>query len=180
MRLDQLVPVLHHEDQLTLQIRGFSARPANGLQRAGICTWQQLIAMTPADLLGLPAVGRKSVIEIIASVLSRAAVQSLLGLDRHASGDAVSPGSRMDPGEAKMPHEPDLALLAEGKPDACSTAALPGLQILARWAVCIGARPPSALHSSLQNLKFSRTMWRKRFMHCGRPHSSHRSVLRPG
>ncbi len=137
-RLDQLVSAFHYDDQLTLQIRGFSARPANGLQRAGICTWQQLIAMTPADLLRLPAVGRKSVTEIIAAVLSRAAVQSLLGAGRHASDDAVSPGSRMERGEAKMPHEPDPAPAAGAKPNACGTAALPGLQILARWAVCIG------------------------------------------
>ena len=87
----------------------------------------------------------------------------------------------MDPGVAKMPHEPDLALLADGKPDACSTAALPGLQILARWAVCIGAA--ATVGAALELAEISSSPRR-----CGasgsctadRPRSSHRSVLRPG
>ena len=134
-RLHRIAPILHGNPQTPLPLDALSTRPANGLQRSGVSTWQDLVGMTPAELLELPAIGRKSVAEIIALVLSRAAVQALLGADGNAAPSSTAGDST---GESRELDDPDLGLSELSEPSILSSAALPGLQTTARWAICIG------------------------------------------
>ena len=134
-RLHRIAPILHGYPQTPLPLDALSTRPANGLQRSGVSTWQDLVGMTPADLLELPAVGRKSVAEIIALMLSRAAVQALLGVDGNAAPSSTAGDST---GESRELDDPDLGLSELSEPSILSSTALPALQTTARWAICIG------------------------------------------
>ena len=154
-RLHRIAPILRGNQQKPLPLDALSARPANGLQRSGVSTWQHLVGMTPAELLELPAIGRKSVAEVIALALSRAAVQALLGADGNAGASSTAGDST---GESRELDDPDLGLSELTEPSILSSAALPGLQTTARWAISSGTLRPSARYLSLQSLVFCRTM----------------------
>jgi len=135
LRLHQIAPVLDRDSQMPLPLHAFSARPANGLRRSGMSTWQELVGMTPADLLKLPTVGRKSVAEIIALVLSRAAVQALLC---SAGNAALASPAGNSAGRSKNFGDPYLVPSEFNERDILASEALPGLHTLTRWAICIG------------------------------------------
>jgi hypothetical protein len=135
LRLGQIAPALDPNSQTPLPLDAFSARPANGLRRYGVSTWHELVGLTPAELLKLPALGHKSVAEIIALVLSRAAVQVLVGAD---TCTALSQGAGSPAGETAELVDTDVASSKLGEPRISVGEALPGFQTLGRWAICIG------------------------------------------
>src|SRR5689334_12019341 len=47
-RLHWVTPIRYGNSQAPLPLEALSARPANGLHRSGIFTWQNLAGMTPA------------------------------------------------------------------------------------------------------------------------------------
>jgi hypothetical protein len=134
-RLQQIAPILQGKSHTPLPLDVLSTRPANGLQRSGISTWQNLVNLTPAELLELPSIGHKSVAEIIALALSRAAVQVLLGADVN---ETPSSAATRATGEGREHGDPDKAPSELNGPNILSDAAIPNLQTAARWAVCIG------------------------------------------
>ena len=134
LRLDEIVPVLHRDSHLPLQLDAFTTRPANALQRSGVCTWQQLLGMTSTDLLRLPSVGTKSVTEIITVVLTRAAVQVLVSPDENEAWSSTAG----IPAEGEKADVSISAPSSRSEPGISDGAALPGLQTVERWAACIG------------------------------------------
>jgi len=134
VRLDQVAPVLQ-DCPIPLQLQAFSTRPANGLRKGGVSSWQQLVAMTPADLLALPAVGRKSAIEIIAVALSKAAVRSL---QDHRQTTTSSPTASTALRDCGKTNESRDSPHGQSDPAQLAKAILSSLQIITRWAICIG------------------------------------------
>ncbi len=137
-RLRQIAPSLSQNSQAPLPLQALSTRPANGLLRNGVSNWNELACQTPAQLLELPALGWKSVTEIIALALHRAAMQALLGIDdveAALSAAELSVAKTQDAEHdvsASRPHEP-----GEIEPNISANASLPGLETLTRWAICI-------------------------------------------
>jgi hypothetical protein len=139
-RLDQIAPGVGQDSRILLPLHVLSTRPANGLRRSGVSTWNELACLTPGDLLRLPALGRKSVSEIVALALQVAAMQLVLGPNSAAAAlSAAEPGesnaedAECDISTPATPHRPGIS--ASGIPVRASP---PGLGTLARWAMCVG------------------------------------------
>jgi hypothetical protein len=137
-RLHHFAPSLGQQAQMPLPLHILSTRPANSLRRSGISTWQELTYMTVADLLRLPALGRKSVAEIVAVALRVAAMQMVLGPDgATAALSAVEYREQMSqalfPMNSPVPYEPGGTASSMW-----AGAHLPALERLARWAICVG------------------------------------------
>jgi Sigma-70, region 4/Bacterial RNA polymerase, alpha chain C terminal domain len=123
-RLWHIAPGLGQNSQALLPVHSLSARPANGLRRSGVSTWNELACRTPTGLMDLPGLGRKSVAEIIALALNRAAMQILL------SAPGVEAASFCAAGTGDTEHDISPNLHAD--------FSLPGFETLARWAICVG------------------------------------------
>jgi hypothetical protein len=115
-------PGLCTADDEVLSFDILKMRSRNVLRRGGFRTWGDLRRQTPEDLLRLQSLGRKSAIEIVAVSLQRAAT-----LEPRASG-----------GVTEALH-PDVAA-SDGSVRAFESAGscLDGLDVLARWAACVG------------------------------------------
>ena len=135
LRLDQIAPVLSHDDCSPLQLEAFTTRSANALVRCGVYSWRELAVLTPADLFRLPAVGRKSVTEIIATALRRAAARAL-----HAANSnlATSVASMMSPSDAEESNASNSTEPNKSNEVILGRSVVQGLQTLMRWAACIG------------------------------------------
>lgn len=137
--LDQIVPSLSRNSEISLPLQALSARPANGLRRKGVCTWHQLGRLAPADLLELPALGRKSVIEVIELALHGAAMQTVLGPDRAEVALSFPNFNATDITHAENANSLSVSYEVEGTTQRILTdSSLRDLQTLARWAICIG------------------------------------------
>ncbi len=137
-QLKDFVPESPSNSQWPSPFQVLSTRPANGLRRSGVSSWKELTRLTSGDLLRLPALGRKSVAEIVAFVLHGAAVQLC-----HDPGGEV-PRSGAAPWSARTEDtEPDISDnaqkgLRKSSFDTWASESLSGLKVLARWARCIG------------------------------------------
>ena len=139
-RIQDIALGVGQNSQMLLPLHVLSTRPANGLRRNEVSTWQELACLTPTDLLRLPALGRKSVAEIVALALYVAAMQLVLGPNGTAAALSVA-----EPRESNLEEaEPDISTPVAPHQTGISEsgrlahASPPGLDTLARWAMCVG------------------------------------------
>lgn len=129
--LRQVLPGLEMVPNGPLPLQALSVRPANGLRRGRLSTWKDLAVRTPAELLGLPAIGRKSVAEILELAINHAAVQLLRDDDELSVADVLN--ARVDEPEVIEPEGSELEEQVSS-----AVVALPGLETVARWAIAVG------------------------------------------
>ena len=138
-RLRYIAPGLGQNSQASLPLHVLSTRPANALRRNGISTWEELTHLRPIDLMMLPALGRKSVAEIVGLALRGAALKVAVG-----SRDAAAALSAAESWKSIVDYtERDVPTTVPPEPDRSASGVwsegpLLSFETLARWAICIG------------------------------------------